>query len=554
MSKISYKPSLRTFLLLCLLFSGYCGIVSELSLFNLGTMLLGGTNTTLLYTMGVMMFSMGVGSYLTETRWFEKISFDHFAFVEIFLSLLCMISVPLIHNLTGMYPRNSLWFFVFFSGMIGLLIGMEIPIIMRLNQKLGLDLEQNSARVMMADYFGSLLAFVLFPFILFPQLGVNFSAFSGGVINLIVALSTFIAGYSEFQKKRLTGICLLSLCLISATLGLNLPNLAQRADQRLFRDPVVFKKNTQYQRLVVTQKNPFKSEDYTKRLKDPGIKLFESRNKRFELLRFEESFSNDVRFFINGGLQFSTVDEYRYHEVLTHPAQFLAGKAQQALILGGGDGLVARELLKYSNIEHIVLVDLDPELTDLFKYSDLAELNNYSLRNPKVQIINQDAIIFLRALKKYKFPLIIIDFPDPYNLHTAKLYTRQFYELVKSVLTPNGILALQATSPLFNRKSFLCIGNTLEKAGFNILPMKVNMRTFEDWGFYLASTKVSSSEMKTKLANFNLGSKIPSRFLDKDAMKSCINFGKDIFYDRKKYRFNDLNRLVLVQYYKDGLL
>ena len=203
MSKISYKPSLRTFLLLCLLFSGYCGIVSELSLFNLGTMLLGGTNTTLLYTMGVMMFSMGVGSYLTETRWFEKISFDHFAFVEIFLSLLCMISVPLIHNLTGMYPRNSLWFFVFFSGMIGLLIGMEIPIIMRLNQKLGLDLEQNSARVMMADYFGSLLAFVLFPFILFPQLGVNFSAFSGGVINLIVALSTFIAGYSQFQKKKL---------------------------------------------------------------------------------------------------------------------------------------------------------------------------------------------------------------------------------------------------------------------------------------------------------------------------------------------------------------
>ena len=138
MSKISYKPSLRTFLLLCLLFSGYCGIVSELSLFNLGTMLLGGTNTTLLYTMGVMMFSMGVGSYLTETRWFKEISFDHFAFVEIFLSLLCMISVPLIHNLTGMYPRNSLWFLVFFSGMIGLLIGMEIPIIMRLNQKLGL--------------------------------------------------------------------------------------------------------------------------------------------------------------------------------------------------------------------------------------------------------------------------------------------------------------------------------------------------------------------------------------------------------------------------------
>ena len=160
----------------------------------------------------------------------------------------------------------------------------------------------------------------------------------------------------------------------------------------------------------------------------------------------------------------------------------------------------------------------------------------------------------MRELKKHKFPLIIIDFPDPYNLHTAKLYTRQFYELVKSVLSPNGVLALQSTSPLFNRKSFLCIGNTLEEAGFNILPMKVNMRTFEDWGFYLASTQDSSFKMKSKLENFYLKSEIDTRFLDKQAMKSCINFGKDIFYDREKYRFNDLNRLVLVQYYKDGLL
>ena len=553
MSKITYKPSLRSFLLLCLLFSGYCGIVSELSLFNLGTMLLGGTNTTLLYTMGIMMFSMGVGSYLTETRWFKKISFDHFAFVEIFLSLMCMISVPLIHNLTGIYPRHSLWFFIFFSGMIGLLIGMEIPIIMRLNQKLGLDLEQNSARVMMADYFGSLLAFILFPFILFPKLGVNFSAFSGGVINLIVALSTFIAGYSHFQQKKLTALSLLTLCIVSILLGLKLPSLAQNADHRLFRDPVIFRQNTPYQRLVITKKDPFKSEDYTRRLKETGIKLFESRNKRFELIRFQESFSKDLRFFINGGLQFSTVDEYRYHEVLVHPAKFLAPKVNQALILGGGDGLVARELLKYKDLQHIVLVDLDQELTNLFQKSDLAKLNNFALRDPKLQIINQDAIIFLRELGNQKFPLVIIDFPDPYNLHTAKLYTKQFYELVKSVLTPNGILALQATSPLFNRKSFLCIGNTLEEAGFNILPMKVNMRTFEDWGFYLASAKNTSLDLKAKLTKFVLKPEIPTRFLDEQAIKSCLNFGKDIFYDRKNYKFNDLNRLVLVQYYKDGL-
>ena len=547
------KKTLRIFLLLCLLFSGYCGIVSELSLFNLGTMLLGGTNTTLLYTMGIMMFSMGIGSFLTETRWFKNLSFDHFAIVELLLSLLCMISVPVIHSLTGIYPRHSLIFFIFFSGLIGLLIGMEIPIIMRLNQHLGLDLEQNSARVMMADYFGSLMAFVLFPFLLFPTLGVNFSAFSGGVINLLVALSTFIVGYSYFERKNLVLITLLCLCLLASYLGINLSEFSKIADHRLFRDPVIFSQNTPYQRLVVTEKKPFNTESYTNRLKEPGTKIFESLDKRFELRRFEESFDNDLRFFINGGLQFSTVDEYRYHEVLTHPAKFLVGHIEEVLILGGGDGLVAREILKYPSIKNVILVDLDQQLTDLFKYSNLAKINELSLQDSRIKIVNQDAIVFMRQLDSQKFPLIIIDFPDPYNLHTAKLYSRQFYELVKNVLSPNGIVSVQATSPLFNRKSFLCIGNTLEEAGFNIQPLKVNMKTFEDWGFYIASNSITQSQMKFTLNDFQLPSTIKTRFLDREAIKACLSFGKDIFYDKDQYHFNDLNRLVIVQYYKDGL-
>lgn len=546
----SSQKRLRRFLLLCLLFSGYCGILSELSLFNLGTMLLGGTNTTLLYTMGIMMFFMGVGSYLTDSRMFKNLSFDHFAIVECLLSLLCMTSVPVIHSLTGMYPRSSLWFFLAFSGSIGLLIGMEIPIIMRLNQKLGLNLEENSAKVMMADYFGSLMAFVLFPFVLFPQLGVSWSAFSGGLINLLVATLTFVIGRQFFHRKSLVASGLCILLLMAFGLGSQLEHIAKIADQRLFRDPIAFRKNTRYQRLVFTKKDPFRKESYTGKLKEPGTSILKSADGRYELRKFEESFEKDLRLFINGGLQFSTVDEYRYHEVLVHPAAFLAGDFKEVLILGGGDGLAARELLKYPQLQSLVLVDLDSELTDLFKHSDLAKLNNHSLQDPRVRVINQDAILFMRSLNQQKFPLVIVDFPDPYNLQTAKLYTRQFYELIKSVLAPRGVLAVQSTSPLFNRKSYLCIGNTLESAGFNAQPMKVNMKTFEDWGFYLASAERSSQEMKAQLFKLKLPEAVQTKFLNQEAMHSCLSFGKDIFFDKDKIPFNDLNRLVVVQLYK----
>lgn len=535
-------------LFLCMFFSGYCGIVSELSLFNLGTVLLGGANTTLLYTMGVQMFFMGLGSILTESRLFSRISFDQFALIELLLSFFCMISIPFIHFFSSSFPYRELILFITLSAIIGTLIGMEIPIILRLNAQIGFHLRENSARVMMADYFGSLAAFVFFPYLLFPFLGITVSAFSGGVVNLLIALFSLFFFYPKFQRPGLIFILSFILLLFSVLLGVNLQKITDAADQKLYQDPVIYKRNTRYQQLVFTKRDPF-SEQKTRLQKIPEKTIFSAREGRYELKKFYDIYKDDFRFFINGGLQFSSIDEYRYHEFLVHPAMALNPQAETVLVLGGGDGLCVREILKYEHVRQIILVDLDNELTDLFRHTELARLNNYALQNPRVQIINTDAFLFLRETTT-KFPLILIDFPDPYGIETAKLYSRQFYELLRQALTEDGFYAVQSTSPLFNRRSFISIGKTLRSANLSALPAHIDMKSFEEWGFHLGSPTFDETQIREKLRNWT--EPVETVYLNNNALQAAFLFGKDTFHDADSIAINDLNRLILQSLYKSG--
>ena len=525
--------------------SGYCGIISELSLFNLGTLLMGGTNTTLLYTMGVMIFFMGVGSLMTETPLFRKIHFDQFAWIEMLLSLGCMVSIPLIHILAGLYPELTLTLFISVSAGIGLLIGTEIPVILRLNQGLGLQLTQNSARVMMADYFGSLVAFICFPFLLFPKVGIAFSAYSGGLINLVLALLTVIFFREKLQSRNWVYFGLLTTVAFAIGLGLSLDSLTKMADKKLYRDPIIHQQNTAYQTLVFTEGDSTPAPPPHKATR--GKLIYGSSTSRFSLRSLDDKSQGDLRFFINGGLQFSTLDEYRYHETLVHPAMFLAPESTTALVLGGGDGLAVRELLKYPQLESIFVVDLDQELTDLFRFSELARLNNFAFQNERVHILNEDAFMFLRN-NPHRFPLLILDFPDPYHLQSAKLYSRQFFWLASQALSKEGILVVQSTSPLHNRKVFLCIKRTLESAGFSTLSLHVPMRSFENWGFHLASQSLSEKQLRSRLRKFDL--RVKTRFLDRDTIGGLLSFGKDIFHGFESIPVNDLDHLVIVDLYK----
>ena len=531
-------------LIACMLLSGFCGILSELALFNLASMLLGGTNKTLLYTMGIMMFSMGIGSLLTETRWFQRLSFDYFAMNELSLSFLCMTALPAIYLTASYNPLLTLPAVITYSFLIGTLIGMEIPLILRLNEQLGLSLPQNSARVLMADYFGSLMAFAGFPMLMLPLLGLHRSGFFGGCINLILALAAILFFRNSLKWPKL---CLL-LCglqiLFSLWLGLALPKIKADSETRLFRDPVRFEHTTPYQNLVVTVKDDSDQTYHNREIKKGTITKTDTARGLVELNQVLTRHGyQDVRLFINGALQFSTRDEHRYHETLVHPLVQLNPDSDQALILGGGDGLAARELLKHPGIQNIVLVDLDRELIRLFQSEPLLKINQGSLLNPRVKAIGADAFWFMRT-QAVKMPLIVIDFPDPSGLETARLYTREFFTLLSEGLTDNGCYSIQSSSPLFQRKVFLSVRKSMEAAGLKPASMHINMQTFEEWGFHIGCKNLDSAEVQSKLQGFDHENL--TLWLNRDALQASLLFGKDTFNDYESIPINELERLSIL--------
>jgi len=291
--------------------------------------------------------------------------------------------------------------------------------------------------------------------------------------------------------------------LLLLTVGLiKADALTSLAEDGLFADEIVYTRTTPYQRIVVTRSRA-------------GFQLF-----------------------LNGHLQFSSADEYRYHEALVHPAMTLAGKPRRVLILGGGDGLALREVLKHPAVEAVTLVDLDPDMTELSEhFGPLAELNRHAFADPRVQVVNQDAMIWLEE-QGPRFDVAIVDFPDPNSFALGKLYTTRFYRLLRGHLETDGAVAIQSTSPLFSRRSFWCIVRTLEAAGFSARPYHVAVPSFGIWGFNLA-----------RLAPFEPPTHAPPglRFLTDSALTAMFNMPADL--SPLPVEVNRLDNQILVRYY-----
>jgi spermidine synthase len=272
-----------------------------------------------------------------------------------------------------------------------------------------------------------------------------------------------------------------------------------------YQDKVIYSRSTPYQRMVLTRNN------------------------------------RELRLFLNGNLQFSSADEYRYHEALVHPALQAVPNARRVLILGGGDGLAVREVLKYPGIESVTLVDLDPAMTQLFKSSDmLLTLNKRSLLSPKVQVVNDDAFNRVRR-DTGKYDVVIADFPDPSNFSVGKLYTATFYQEMQHLLAEGGVLVVQSTSPMVARRSFWCIAHTIAAAGFVTVPYHVYVPSFGEWGYVLAMRNY---------AWHNHG-KLPDglRFITPGVMRQMIEFAPDM--SEVPTEVNKLNNQVLVNYFED---
>ncbi len=491
----------RSLLYLTVLVIATCGLIYELIVGTLASYLLGDSITQFSTVIGVYLFALGIGAWLSG--FIDKGVPQRFVEIELAVALAGGISAPFLFATfaAGASFRLTLYGMVL---VIGTLVGLEIPLLMRI-MKEQLQFKDLVSRVLTFDYLGSLFASLLFPIVLVPKLGLVRTSLVFGLVNGLVGLwSTWLLAPTLGSVTRLrikaVIVCVLLLVGLSSS-----DAMTSVFEEQLYNDEVVHAQQTPYQRIVVTRSHR-------------GFSLF-----------------------LNGNLQFSSVDEYRYHEALVHPAFQSAERRGEVLILGGGDGLAAREVLRYGDeVKRVTLVDLDGAMTKLAVQSEeLAHLNELSLKSPKLRVINDDAMQWLNGTTE-QFDVVIVDFPDPNNFSLGKLYTTRFYALLKAHLAPGGVAVVQSTSPLFARRSYWCIDTTLKAAGFSTRPYHVWVPSFGEWGYVLASVGPSK-----ELHPLPEGLK----FLSDDTMPTLFHFPKDM--DEVPAEVNRLNNQVLVHYYEE---
>ena len=515
---------------LCLFATGCAGIVAEFVLCTLASYFLG--NATLQWTllMSLMLFAMGLGSRLSRS--FSTNLLDTFTLLEFSLSVLCASAAVASYVASPFF--NNVGFVIYpLAAVIGLLIGMEIPLITRVNADYE-ELRVNISSVLEKDYYGALAGGLIFAFVALPYLGLTYTPVALGTVNFAVA-SVFVVRFRSLlaRPRLMSGLWAgVSLGLVGLAFGAQ--PIVLFGEQTLYKDTVVLVKQTPYQRLVMT--------------------------------RWRE----DYWLYINGNQQFSSYDEERYHEPLVHPALSLVGNrwtmasptpdrdqrspvGHEVLILGGGDGLAAREVLKHPGVTHLTLVDLDPAMTELASsHPVLVQLNDNALDDPRVEIVHADAFAFLRTTERL-FDVIIVDLPDPDSVALARLYSLNFYRLCKKQLKRGGVVATQATSPFFTRRAFVCIDKTLGAAGLSTLAYHTHIPTMGEWGFVLGvdASLLDDKALKETVTSLSFDG-IETRFLNRDAMLSMAYFGKGMFDDREHIAVNEESRPVLHEYYRRG--
>jgi len=503
----------NSILKIALFATGCAGIIAEFVLSTLATYLSGNAVFQWTLVMSFMLFAMGVGSRIS--RVFKTKLLEWFLITELLLSVACATSAIIAYGLAAfIQPINLV---IYSQGIIvGILIGLEIPLVTRINESYE-NLRINISNVMEKDYFGSLLGGIIFAFIALPYLGLTYTPIILGCINFLVAtlvLWQFMP--LIYHKKMFIFSWLICFCFFIC-LGFGAKPIIQFGEQSKYKDKIVFARQTAYQKIVITQWRQY------------------------------------YWLYLNGQVQFSTYDEEKYHEPLVHPAMKLNSCHKEILILGGGDGVAVREILKYPDVEHITLIDLDPVMTDLGKkHPILTRINNNSLKTPKINIIHQDAMTFLEKHDKL-FSIIIIDLPDPDTIDLMHVYSLDFYQLIAHHLMRGGVMVTQATSPYFSTKAFLCILKTIESAGLSVLPYHNHVPTMGEWGFVLGARKNDIEPAALKNLALNLGFKdIDCKFLDANAMKSMIYFGKGVLDQRNTVQINTHIRPVLHRYYLSG--
>jgi len=465
--------------------TAFSGIVYELVLANTLTFLLGDTILYFSLVIGFFLLSMGAGSYVSYKIGLDPITKNHHEYKSLKALIIAELSLGLfggasalillalgsisIHAQNTIISNTEILKIILASTLplhgvalllicgIGLLVGLEIPLIYRLLE----NTEKRLALILASDYLGSFVGSFLFPLMLLPQLGILKVAFLAGIFNLTAGL-LILFSRQDISKKiflpiyaLITGILLLGF-YSSDGLENYLDSIFYSGKEPM---TIIEKVNSPYQKIVLTER--------------------------------ETKEGKQISLFLNGYLQFDSQGESQaYHESLIDPAFYLAQNHKKVLILGGGDGLPAKEVLKYSDTEKIINVDIDKAIIDLAKDNALlSKFNDYAFSNPRVEIIIQDAFLYVRNSKEL-FDIIIVDFPEGVDIPLARSYSLQFAKDLKNILAPGGIIAFQVDT--FDTLSYWTVVKTIISSGLYALPTHTTPpegASFDKEGIIFASNK-----------------------------------------------------------------
>ena len=490
-------------LLLAAAVSSGCGLAAELLLGTLASYLVG--NQALAYgvAVGGFLAAMGVGSYLSQFVFAQgdRTQQRHYLLVS-FLKVELLIA-----PLTALLPLGLFALFVvdgpFWIGLslatllLGMLAGMEVPLLTRLVE-MDKELRDAIAQVLALDYMGALMGSLAFPIILLPTVGLFPAAAIIGAFPawMVVAISQVFRGVTTWQRWGVAlGLGLWAFALVALPLG-------NRLEDNLYSAPIMVRYQSAYQRIVVTR------------------------------------WDRDVRLFLDGDLQLSTLDEHRYHEPLIHPAMSASGDRRRVLLLGAGDGMALREVLKWPEVERVLMIELDPAVVQLAqRYPPLVQRHGQAFADPRVDVQYGDAFKVVSTLTE-TFDVVVADFPDPDQAVIAKLYTKGFYQQIQHILSDTGVFVTQASSPFFAPQVLACISETLKATGLIPHPYLSTIPSFGPWGFVLATRTAIDIEA--------LPLPVPTRYLTPAVMHHLFTLPKDIQTDGV-----DINRLanpIIVQY------
>jgi len=530
-----------------------CGLVYEYLLAHAAGRVLGAVEAVIFTMIGVMIVAMGVGAFLAKT---VREPFTGFAWLEATLAALGGVSVLVLGGITALIvllprtladtfglppdlvPRGGLVetleriskFAPYGLGaVIGVLVGMEIPLLARVRQEIHRrHLVHNAGTIYGADYIGAgvgAAVWVGFMLSMEPARAAVLTAAANLVMGVI-----FLALFRRWIRRvwlllALHGVVAVMLLVV----GAHATDWARAMEDLLYRDRVVFSTATEHQRLTVTE-----------RVIDPELAPITS-------------------FYINGRLQFASNDEHIYHAMLTYPALAASARRDSVLVIGGGDGLAVRDILRW-NPSEVMVLDLDPGVVDLFKNAmvrdgkvinrTLLELNGFAFRDPRVQVRFGDAYLSVDELlaRGKRFDAIVVDLPDPSHPDLNRLYTVRFYTKLRQLLAGDGAMAVQSTSPYHAREAFLSIGKTVAASGFAAVEQyHQNVPNFGEWGFTIAVARGRPASRRIAALK---ALPVDDGWTTRDVLRGAFAFAKGQFDGIEDIEVNRLGNAALYRYYQ----